>query len=74
MTEFLLGFTIGSLVVGIIATPFLMFFGITYLNVRRMEKQMAKEMAKPLPTIQVDEDVAKTVYEAEKLISKNISH
>ena len=74
MSEFLTGFAFGSLVVGIIVIIPLMFFGITYFNVRRMEKQMAKEMAKPLPTIQVDEDVAKTVYEAEKLISKNISH
>lgn len=70
LSEFLTGFAFGALIIGLITTPFLMFFGIVYFNLRRMENQLTKESEKPEPTVEIDKDVFDTVKEAESLIAK----
>ena len=68
MSEFYLGVLIGAIVTGIVATPFLTVFGIVFFNVRRMEKQLSKEIQKPEKPVVMDEETAKTVNEAEQIL------
>lgn len=68
MTDFLLGVAFGGMIVGTILSPFLIYFGIVYLNLRKMEKQLAKETEKPEPRIEVDEKTVELIQKAEKII------
>lgn len=68
MDDFSIGFVIGSLTVGIIATPFLMFFGIVYFNFRRIENKIIKETNKPEPQIIPDDETAKLLKMSEELL------
>ena len=68
MNEFELGFLIGSLITGIITTPFLMYFGIVYLNIRKIEKQLS--FKKPTPVIIPDDETNELLKKATELLSK----
>lgn len=70
MNDFYLGFAFGSVIIGLVTTPFLTYFGIVFFNLRRMEKSLQKDAEKPSPKIIIDDDVAKTVKEAEELLKK----
>lgn len=70
MSEFNLGFAFGSLIVGILVTPFLMYFGMVYFNFRRMEKQIIKEQPKEIIP-EPNPEVVSTVNEAEKILREH---
>lgn len=68
MNDFSLGFAFGSVIVALITSPLLTYFGIIYLNLRRMEKQLSKPAEiKPDP----NPEVIKTVEEAEKILKEH---
>lgn len=66
MTQFELGFITGLLVMGLILTPFLTYFGIVFYNNLRMEKIIKKR--KDVSFVIPEEDV-KLIEEAEKILS-----
>lgn len=74
MNDFQIGFAFGSLIIGLISTPFLVYFGAHFFHLRNMEKQIIKETQKEIPDI-VDPEVKKTLDEAKKIIEglKNVN-
>ena len=68
MNEFQLGLVFGSLIVGIITTPFLVYFGIVYLNIRKMEKQLSVKTPTP---VKIPHDETKEILKkATELLNK----
>ena len=72
MDDFTNGFLIGSLIIGIVTTPFLVFFGGTYFNILRMEKHFLKESKKEIDSTP-DPETLKLIAEAEKLLEQNVN-
>ena len=70
MNEFLLGITVGGLVVGGITIPFLFKFGVTWLNVKRLEK-LAKEMKPQELSLEIPKEDFDLIQQAESIIKEH---
>lgn len=62
-----MGLVFGSLIVGIITSPFLVYFGKIYLNIRKLDKQLQKQL-KNNTFFVPDEETQKLLKEAENLL------
>lgn len=71
LNDFQLGFLIGSLIVGIITTPFLTYLGLVYLNLRKMEDRLVKETPKEIKA-KVDDETLNALADADKILKENV--
>ena len=67
MNDFELGFLIGSLILGTITAPFLTYFGVIYLNMRRMEKQLSAKT--PTPKVIPDDETSELLKKAAEILN-----
>lgn len=70
MSEFYFGLVIGGLVVGAITIPFLLRFGVTHYNVKRLEK-IAKEMKPQELSLEIPQEDFNLIQQAESILKEH---
>lgn len=70
MEDFTLGLAFGVLLTSVITTPFLTYFGIIYINLRRMEKKLDKEINKRDIEIIPEVETIDAIRQAEEILAK----
>lgn len=70
MNEFYIGLAFGMMIIALITLPFLLYFGMIWHNIRRMEKLATAQMNKEIP-IPEDPETMELIQKAEEILAKS---
>ena len=68
MNDFTTGFLLGSLIIGLVTSPFLTYFGVIYFNFRRMDKKLSTPI--PTPVVELDDETTELLKKANEILSQ----